>query len=964
MGRHQLAWLAALAVIFFGGVRPMAAVPVEATLGIPPGSLAGTDGDGRVLLYTPNPLEPGSSVSHFDISAFPNLLMEPSTSSSLGFAQLDLTTFQLRDVGWLSGRSNVTLRIQDAPGQGFNDPSLGARRRAAMQFAADVWAARLRSSVEINIEIGFQSLACSGGGGVLAQAGAQFVFESFPGAPISGTWYHGALAESLSGQNLSLEDVADPNAGDVAASFNSQIDSGCLGGGSRFYYGLDGNLPSGQISFVNVALHELAHGLGFASFTNDATGAFFMGLPDIYSRYIFDNDQGRSWTQMSNSQRRSSATNPGDVVWRGSRVTQQAPNFLAPAPALTVDSPASIAGTYQAGTAAFGPPVTAAGLSGNLALAVDGSASPSLLCNPVANVSEVTGRIAVVDRGTCNFTVKVKHAQNAGAIGVVVVNNVPGPPIGMGGTDNTIVIPSLLITQEDGELIKDTLELVPEPGSLRFSAAVFNVVEDAGTATVTVRRTGGTDGVVSADYATGGGTATAGDDYLPAAGTVTFDDGVGGAKSFEIEILDDMMVEGEETIDLVLSNPTGGAELGDPATAVLAIEEDDVNPAGFVAFGAPDYRIREGEGNLTVTVERTGGTIGAVSVDYATGGGTATAGEDYAPAAGSVAFADGEGGTKSFEIEILDDAEEEAIETIGLALSSPTGGALLGTPSSAIIDIVDNEACTRGDERLCLGQSRFRAEVTWRDFQGATGSGRGLQLASDDSGLFWFFSPNNLEMLVKVLDGCAINERFWVFAAATTNVEYTLQITDTETGQVKEYTNPLGVASPAITDTSAFTVCPEGRQGAGSAPAADLLKTASDAFSARPGGTSKLSVKADCQAGTEALCLNQGRFQVEMEWRDFQDATGTGRVEPLANDDSGLFWFFSPNNLEVLVKVLDGCAFNQHFWVFAAATTNVEYTLRVTDTETGLMKEYTNPLGVASPAITDTGAFATCAPAP
>ena len=182
MAGYRFSWLAAVAVTALA-TQPAAAIPVDGTLGIPPGSLAGTDGSGRVLLYTPNPLEQGSSVSHFDVSAFPNLLMEPSNSADLGFAQLDLTTFQLRDIGWPTGTSNITLRIQDPPGQGFNDPALGPQRLAAMRFAADVFGARLRSSVEINVDIDFESLTCDNGGGVLAQAGAQFLFESFPGAP-------------------------------------------------------------------------------------------------------------------------------------------------------------------------------------------------------------------------------------------------------------------------------------------------------------------------------------------------------------------------------------------------------------------------------------------------------------------------------------------------------------------------------------------------------------------------------------------------------------------------------------------------------------------------------------------------------------------------------------------------------------------------------------------------------------
>ncbi len=118
-------------------------------------------------------------------------------------------------------------------------------------------------------------------------------------------------------------------------------------------------------------------------------------------------------------------------------------------------------------------------------------------------------------------------------------------------------------------------------------------------------------------------------------------------------------------------------------------------------------------------------------------------------------------------------------------------------------------------------------------------------------------------------------------------------------------------------------------------------------------------VPVDCAASQETLCLNQERFQVEVEWRDFKDRTGTGQAV-VNSQDSGLFWFFNPDNWELMVKVLDGCGINDRYWVFASATTNVEYTLRVIDSDTGLMQEYSNPLGTAARAITDTAAFATC----
>jgi len=109
---------------------------------------------------------------------------------------------------------------------------------------------------------------------------------------------------------------------------------------------------------------------------------------------------------------------------------------------------------------------------------------------------------------------------------------------------------------------------------------------------------------------------------------------------------------------------------------------------------------------------------------------------------------------------------------------------------------------------LVLRQGRFQAEATWRDAAGNTGAGRLAAPASDGSGLFWFFSPDNWELLVKVIDGCALNGRYWVFAAGTTDVEYTLTVTDTLTGRTARYENPLGRASPAVTDTEAFPTCP------------------------------------------------------------------------------------------------------------------------------------------------------------
>ncbi len=111
------------------------------------------------------------------------------------------------------------------------------------------------------------------------------------------------------------------------------------------------------------------------------------------------------------------------------------------------------------------------------------------------------------------------------------------------------------------------------------------------------------------------------------------------------------------------------------------------------------------------------------------------------------------------------------------------------------------------DDRLCLQQGRFEITMGWHTASGASGTARRVS-STDDSGLLWFFEADNWEAMVKVLDGCGINEHFWVFAATSTNVGYTLTVEDLLTGERKTYTNPPGESAAAITDTEALATCP------------------------------------------------------------------------------------------------------------------------------------------------------------
>ena len=110
-----------------------------------------------------------------------------------------------------------------------------------------------------------------------------------------------------------------------------------------------------------------------------------------------------------------------------------------------------------------------------------------------------------------------------------------------------------------------------------------------------------------------------------------------------------------------------------------------------------------------------------------------------------------------------------------------------------------------------------------------------------------------------------------------------------------------------------------------------------------------------CAASTTALCLNGGRFKVEVAWKDFSGNSGVGQAVPLTGD-TGYFWFFGLENVELVIKVLDGTPLNQHWWVFYGALSTVEYTITVTDTVSGRQKTYVNPSGNLG-SVADTSAF-------
>lgn len=363
----------------------------------------------------------------------------------------------------------VTIIINNlnAPGVGFNDPTpaapvggntgttLGQQRLIAFAHAANIWGATLTSATPIVINAQFTALTCSATGAVLGSAGATRVYRDWGGVPKPATWYSYALANKLFGSEI--DTAPGPQ---INSNFNVNLGTpGCLPG-SPWYFGLDNNEPAGAIDFVSVLLHEMGHGLGFQTFTSGSTGNFFLGFPSIWDHFLLDATNGVLWKDATPAQRIASAISLDKLVWTGANVTAAAPSVLRtglPGTAISGPAAGALAGTtLQSGEASFGAALTMGGLFGEVMPVVTATGGGSACAALTANDARaVNGKIALVDRGTCGFTIKAKNVQNAGAIGVLVADNVAGsPPPGLGGTDPTVVIPAVRITLADGNALK------------------------------------------------------------------------------------------------------------------------------------------------------------------------------------------------------------------------------------------------------------------------------------------------------------------------------------------------------------------------------------------------------------------------------------------------------------------------------------------------------------------------------
>jgi hypothetical protein len=362
-----------------------------------------------------------------------------------------------------AGEINI-VNLDAGTKQGLDDPTpaspvggnpgitRGQQALTVFRFAADLWGSVLQSNVPVINTATFKPLSCDATSGVLGSSGTNYIFafnSPAPAGAVPKVWYHSALADALSGTDAAIGEGMAADTPDIVSQFNGKLGTtGCLES-SGWYFGLDGKTPAGQINLLNVVLHEMAHGLGFSGFNALSTGAQLQDQPDIYSTFVKNNVTGKAWTAMSDAERKNSALDDGHLAFTGSNVKAEAPLALTPMITLNVSTPAAITGSYDYNEASFGSKPSPSNFSGSVVRPADPTA-----CNGVD--AGVSGKIALIDRGTCAFAVKTKAAQVAGAKAVIIANNQAGG-IAPSGSDATITIPTIAVSQTIGDMFKANL---------------------------------------------------------------------------------------------------------------------------------------------------------------------------------------------------------------------------------------------------------------------------------------------------------------------------------------------------------------------------------------------------------------------------------------------------------------------------------------------------------------------------
>lgn len=291
-------------------------------------------------------------------------------------------------------------------------------------------------------------------------------------------------------------------------------------------------------------------------------------------------------------------------------------------------------------------------------------------------------------------------------------------------------------------------------------------------------------------------------------------------------------------------------------------------------------------------------------------------------------------------------------------------GAADHSPEASATTGAFQGACREGADYLCLRDERFEVRAHWSrpDVLEEFGLGTAVPVdISDESGLFWFFESENIELVVKVLDGTAINGSYWVFFGALSDVEYWITVRDAMTGERRTYHNPpkdVCGQKDLVAFGDAATTGGRGSVDPGW-PGIDLVRVNVAALDVTGIGR-RSDGGGHCEAAADRLCVLDDRFAVEVGFIDPKGESGEEQaaevIPSLTTEKTGFFWFFNPSNIELAVKMLDGRALNGKFWLLYGGLSDVEYKITVTDTVSRGTKTYRNEAGSICGKV-DIGAF-------
>ncbi|MCM3872695.1 MAG: hypothetical protein ND895_18595 [Pyrinomonadaceae bacterium] len=592
-----------------------------------------------------------------------------------------LLTLMVALIASSSAFATATIVIQNTDGAnvGFNDPTpaapvagnpgttVGQQRLLAFQRAADIWGATLNSNQTITVRANWQGLPCDADTGVLGSAGSTGMQMNFVGAPFAGTWYSIAQANSLSNSDLNF------GTAEISARFNVNVGtSGCLTM-SHWYYGFDTAQAPGRINLVAVLLHELAHGLGFQSFTDEENGAQFGGFPSIYDRFLLDNTTGKTWVQMTDAERVASAINDNNLVWNGPQVVGDAASVL------------------NGGKDPMGRPRIWAINPVDPGSSIshwDIDLSPNQLMEPNIN-SNLSHSVSPPQDLTNSLLKDIGWPTVLGPPPSPTPTPSPPPNDNLAnaqsifGCSGTVAGTNVAATRETGEPNHS-------PDGFGGTHSVWYQWQSPSNSTVTITTAGSNYDTVLGVYT---GTAV---------GSLTLiarnDDVVSGTVSSRVVFPSNAGTIYRIAVDGYDNNDDGGdigsITLNWSATSCSTASSASFSSATFsVAEGVDGTGIGfEGTGFRTITVQRTGSLAVPATVDYSTSNGSAEARKDYAQSAGTLRFGQNES-SKTFIVFITDDVFFETPETVNLTLSNGVDMTVGATPTT-VLTINSNDGAT------------------------------------------------------------------------------------------------------------------------------------------------------------------------------------------------------------------------------------------------------------------------------